>query len=173
MYSTKICVTKGDLCKATKGRLLSTYLSILLCLHRRYSEDTQFLTEIEINGSTLFTLSDSLGVDIIDIITKNISKNEDYYGLSNSIKKEVIKESFLDNSIHKYEDSIISDIKKSEQEIVDIDSLRSIKDIKLYVNCFDRKYASNLDSVFDTALMKYGFDMNSIVNDIKKAVEYI
>ena len=60
-------VTKGDMCKAVRGNLLSSYISILLCQQKGDITEKQFLTDLAIGSSPMYSLAK-------DMVQYNIKK---------------------------------------------------------------------------------------------------
>ena len=50
-------VTKGGMCRAVRGNLLSSYISILLCQQKGDITEKQFLTDLAIESSPLYSLA--------------------------------------------------------------------------------------------------------------------
>ena len=165
-------VTKGDMCKATRGNLLSSYVSILLCQHKGAISEKQFLTDLYIDSSPMYSLAKAVGVDdLLDLFIDCLPKIGHDENMSTMDKKVAIRNSFIDRSIHNYEDVIVEKIKEYERKEVDVYELNSIGELKLYVLCFDRKYLSNIDSVFKHAINNYGMDKANIAHDIDEVVK--
>ena len=164
-------VTKGDMCKAVRGNLLSSYISILLCQQKGDITEKQFLTDLAIESSPMYSLAKDIGVDnIIDLFIDCIPRVNFKEGMSLSDKKAIIRKSYIDRTLYRYKDIIVSKIKEYEHKVINISELKSIGDLKLFTLCYDRKNLSNLNHIFDITISNYGMNKAVIAHVIKDAL---